>query len=245
MPAAESVVDDRVFNPPMAQGRTFRILRTAEVDPYEQPIAPADVPVPGNVLAAARPARGAGDAFRGTARKAAKTSIANAPVEAFDGLASLIASLPRDSQMSARTPPISEGPTSNRVSEERRNVRVRAFLYAASREDDNDFHLIIGTRRSPGPLTCMTMELSGLPPTGNLSHGRLKLARDAFKAFFGTDLPGTSYDFYDPPIPVEIEGSLFFDVTHATGPKPGPSSLRPFIPTIWEVHPITRIVFEP
>ena len=42
-----------------------------------------------------------------------------------------------------------------------------------------------------------------------------------------------------------VEGSLFFDMSHATGTPPGPSSLRPNMPTIWEVHPITRIVFEP
>ena len=71
------------------------------------------------------------------------------------------------------------------------------------------------------------------------------LARDDYKAFFGSNLPGMSYDFYDPPIPVEIEGSLFFDMSHATGSKPGPSSLRDDIPTIWEIHPISKIVFEP
>jgi hypothetical protein len=43
----------------------------------------------------------------------------------------------------------------------------------------------------------------------------------------------------------EIEGSLFFDITHATGGHPGPQDLRPHIPTIWEVHPVTNIVFEP
>jgi hypothetical protein len=41
-----------------------------------------------------------------------------------------------------------------------------------------------------------------------------------------------------------VEGSLFFDMSHATGGKPGPQDLRKDIPTIWEVHPITRIVFD-
>ena len=47
------------------------------------------------------------------------------------------------------------------------------------------------------------------------------------------------------PIPVQIEGSLFFDITHATGQKPGPATLRQYAPTIWEVHPLSKIVFEP
>lgn len=241
MPAMDSVVTDRVFSPPTAEGGAYRILRTAEVDPYDPPIASADVPEFDDTQRAAPP----GDSFRGTSRKAAKLSIAEAPIEALGDLPSLIASLTPDRQMSTHRPPISDGPDSDRVDEEKRNILVRAFLYAASRENDNDFHLIIGSDRSAGPLKCMTMELSGLPPSGSRSHRRLKEARDAYKAFFGTNLPGTSYDFYDPPIPVEIEGSLFFDISHATGQKPGPNSLRPFIPTIWEVHPITRIVFEP
>jgi len=52
---------------------------------------------------------------------------------------------------------------------------------------------------------------------------------------------GGTYDFYDPPIPIKIEGSLFFDITHATGSRPGPHSLKSRMPVIWEVHPLTSI----
>jgi hypothetical protein len=124
-------------------------------------------------------------------------------------------------------------------------VRVRAFLYAASRENDNDFHLIIGRDPDLVPSLYMTMELSGLPPASSQHFTRLKAARAAYKAFFADDLPGASYDFFDPPIPIQIEGSLFFDMNHSTGGRPGPASLRPNMPTIWEIHPITSIVFEP
>ena len=51
---------------------------------------------------------------------------------------------------------------------------------------------------------------------------------------------GLGFDFYDPPIPLTVQGSLFFDVTHAMGSKkPGPSSAKPR--TIWDLHPITSI----
>jgi hypothetical protein len=120
------------------------------VDEYDSPIAPAAVPPFGAPLVgrAARP----GDSFRGTARRAAKLAIADAPLEAFGDLPSLIASLAPDRRMSSHRPPISDGPTSDRVDEEKRNIHVRAFLYAASREDDNDFHLIIGSDRSAGRM---------------------------------------------------------------------------------------------
>jgi hypothetical protein len=140
---------------------------------------------------------------------------------------------------------------SNRVDEEKRNVRVKAWIYAASIEDDNDYHLILGRDPSGGgDPVYMTMELSGLPPANMKSHAALKTARDAFKKFFAkffkNDLPGTSYDFYDPPIRVDVEGSLFWDVSHASGGRPGPQSLRADMPVIWEVHPISKMkLFEP
>jgi len=90
------------------------------------------------------------------------------------------------------------------------------------------------------------MEISGLPPHTNKfpAFDKIKEARDAFKDFFGGNLPGTSYDFYDPPRPVTIEGSLYFDMSHATGPHPGPQSLKSRMPTVWEVHPITSITIS-
>jgi hypothetical protein len=91
----------------------------------------------------------------------------------------------------------------------------------------------------------MTMEVSGLPPSGSRSFAKLKRARDAFKGFFGADLPGLGYDFYDPPIKIDVEGSLFYDATHAHGTPPGPAKLRPRMPRIWEVHPVSSIRFEP
>lgn len=87
----------------------------------------------------------------------------------------------------------------------------------------------------------MTMEVSGLPPQNAPAFADLNSARNAFKQFFGTNLPQVTYDFYDPPIPVQIEGSLFFDMTHATGSRPGPPSLKSRMPVIWEVHPVTSI----
>ena len=251
MPALDSIIGVRPLTPPAAPGApgapgaaptsAYRIITTNEVDAYEAGATPHEI------LAAGAPAppAPAGDNFAGTARKAAKLSIANAPTEKFKDLKSLITSLIADSAMIAHVPKIKTTATSDRVKEEKRNVSVKVFLYAASREADNDFHLILGRDPKATPEIYMTMELSGLPPASSASFAKLNAARDAFKAFFGTNLPGTTYDFYDPPIPVDIEGSLFFDMTHATGQHPGPKSLKSRIPTIWEVHPITKITFKP
>jgi hypothetical protein len=194
-----------------------------------------------------KPKAASGDLFKGSSRKASKLSISDAKMEKFSDLADLIATLLTDKVM--LTKGISKNdPASKRVAEEDRNVRVDAYLYAASREDDNDYHFIVG--RDPdagGKEVYMNMELSGLPAANAKSRAALEKARDAFKAFFtknfAGNLPGTSYDFYDPPIHIEVEGSLFWDATHG-GPKdskPGPQSLRAKIPNVWEVHPISKI----
>ena len=123
-----------------------------------------------------------------------------------------------------------------------------AFIYASSRETDNDFHMIVGLDPNAGVEVYMTMELSGLPPQTAASFPQLSAARTAFKTFFaneaGGTLPGPTYDFYHPPLAITIEGSLFFDMTHAKGSRPGPASLKGHMPVIWEVHPVSSIVFK-
>jgi hypothetical protein len=242
MPRPESVIAEKPFTPRGAAGPEaapapaappYRILQTTEVDEYEE----------GRAL---RVPEAAGDDFGGTARRATKLSIADGTARRFNDLQDLIDSLPSDQSMIDHRPPIRDTATSRRVAEEQRNVRVDAFLYAASRENDNDYHLIIG--RDPeagGDEVYMTIEVSGLPPRSNGSFARLNSARNAYKQFFDGDLPGTRYQFYDPPIPVRVTGSIFFDITHARGGRPGPQSLRPNMPTIWEIHPVSRIEFEP
>ncbi len=222
----------------------YRILRTEEVDAKDAPLS-ADQRSLVAATGAAAATRSSSDNFEGTARKAAKLSISGAPIETFNDIKAVIESLPTKSKMVHHNPHISVDATSDRVAEEERNVRVTAFLYAASRENDNDFHLIVGRDVGADPPIYMTMEVSGLPPQDTSSFSRLKAARDAFSAFFGENLPGASYDFYDPPIPIKVEGSLFFDMSHATGRSPGPPSLHDDMPVIWEVHPISNIALEP
>lgn len=221
----------------MAGVASYRVLRTTQIDEYEQPVDAAGV-APFSLTATA-----GGDTFQGTSRKAAKLSLATAQVESFKDVAALLKTLPSVPVMAKLFPPGSDGPTSQRVTQENRNVHLHAFLYAASQESDNDFHLIIGCDRSVSPSVYMTIEVSGLPPASSSTFSALKGVRDAFKNFFGTHLPAATYDFYDPPIPIEVQGSLFFDAKHAKGARPGPATLRPHMPTIWEIHPLSKLVF--
>jgi len=223
-----------------APAPVFTILVTDQVDPYDKRLSARAA-----AALRARPFAPVSNNFAGTSRKAAKISTSGAKFEKFNDLKALVNSFSDDAKMIKRKPKIATDAKSNRVDEEKRNVRVSAFLYAASREDDNDFHLIIGSDPKGRKLVCLTMEISGLPPKKAASFDDLKKARDDFKNLLDNKLPGSGYHFYRPPIPITIGGSLFFDITHAKGGRPGPKDLRPSIPTIMEVHPVREIAFRP
>jgi hypothetical protein len=259
MPALDSIHDDSATV--KSKGRTYRILKTTEVDLYEDTVGAWALrkvlhgnpqPAQAAIAAAAkkRPVKpgphapgAGGDNFAGTARKIAKLSIAAAPVETFSDVGKLIASLPPVAQMVALKIPTT--PNSDRVKQEKRNIHVTGFLFAASREADNDFHLIVGSSPTAAQEMYMTMEVSGLPLAGSPAFAALNTARSAYKQFFGANLPGAGYHFYQPPIPIQIDGSLFFDASHSTGQAPGPPSLKSRMPTIFEVHPIAKIKLGP
>jgi hypothetical protein len=253
MPAMDSIHDDSVTFKSTPKGPTYRILKTTEVDSYETtPTAMAlgkvlkgkKAPAPAAIAAAVKTKLPGGDTFAGQARMVAKLSIAAAPVENFGDVSKLIASLPTLDEMVKLNIPTTAN--SDRVKQEKRNIRLTGFLFAASAEADNDFHLIVGLNPNAAQEMYMTMEVSGLPQPGSPAFGPLNAARTAYKQFFGTkNLPGAGYHFYQPPIPVQIDGSLFFDATHSTGQAPGPPSLKSRMPTIFEVHPITKIKLGP
>jgi hypothetical protein len=208
-------------------GRQLSILRTNYQDHHEE----------AQISTAVEPfTTGSEDNFKGKDRKAAKTSIFSGTPQSFSSTNDVLASLPSDGEMLDLQIP--KTPDSDRVSQEQHNVTVPAFIYAASKEADNDFHVILGGADARDTGNFMNAEVSGLP-TGSFRQP-LSVPRQTFKDHFGTNLPGRGYDLYDPPIPVTVTGSLFFDVDHAAGVV-GPEGFRP--QTAWEIHPISSISF--
>src|SRR3712207_5436597 len=138
MPEQSAVVTEKILTPgrrstqaseaTASETTTYRILRTSETDPYDAPLQPAEVATLGVERFA-----GFGDAFRGNERKAAKLTIADAGVEAFEDIKDLIETLPTEEDMISHQPPITTDAASGRVDEENRNVHVRAFLYEIGR----------------------------------------------------------------------------------------------------------------
>jgi hypothetical protein len=219
----------------------FEARERAEIRAARAAVAPpaagARAAVAPEAARRAAPQTDDGVSFAGTSRKAAKISIANAPVEelTLDELLNQVE--PTDSAMLHHQPPIAHTAASNRTAEERRNVAVTAWLHFAKKEDDNDYHVIIGTSPDPASGRRMNVEISGLPPHNSASFARLQSARAAFEAAY--DASASHYTRYEPR-QVRITGSLFYDIDH-NGGTVGPQGFRGR--TAWEIHPITKLEF--
>ena len=180
------------------------------------------------------------DLFSGKHRAKAKTSfVKGVPVKSFSSILKLISSLTADAEMQTKLTK-----SSPRIAEE--NIRVRLtsniFLYAMKKEADNDYHVIIGDNKVKSKATLLNVEISGVPKTSTASaKAAIQKVRDFFEDNF-VELCGSKYAvFSTKPIPIAIEGSMFFDIDHPAG-QVGPTGLRP--KTAWEIHPISKIVFK-
>lgn len=177
------------------------------------------------------------DDFHGEHRKAAKTTVAKADTVVYTTLGKFIKSLPADDVMLSQG--ISKKATSKRVAAENRNVSLKAvYIYAIKREPDNDYHIIIGNYPNNGVY--FNVENSGLPKSTIYGYKAIKNARKQIEGYFG-EYCSEKYLIFKSPIPIEITGSLFFDVDHKAGIV-GPKGYRPA--TAWEIHPITNITFK-
>jgi hypothetical protein len=128
----------------------------------------------------------------------------------------------------------------SRTTREKRVVTLHAAIFAVLKEDDNDFHCILGDAAANGPY--ITAELSGLPRTGDRSA--FETPRVQLKSLIGPEgvRKALTSTYYQPPdpIPVVVTGTLFYDTKHATvGPgKPVPRKSS----SKWEINPVHTIV---
>lgn len=177
--------------------------------------------------------------FDGSNRSDAKISVSTSPLQSYGTIRALAATLPDKDLMADSI----SGSNNLRIPSENRNVRIKkTYLYAYSRQTDEDFHVIIGTTKKPTASTrYFNVEISGLPPSGTQSFSLLKAARDSFRTKATEDLCKSGYFFYVNPLKIEVSGSLFFDKQHHND-LIGPAAARP--PDAWEIHPVTSLIFK-
>lgn len=193
-----------------------------------------------------------GATFGGTSREVAKTRTADAPLEEANlTVKAFHASHPSDAEMEEQN--ISRQCDTARVDAEKRNVTVAAYLVAAKKEEDNDYHLIVQDKGCKKPECRLTVEVSGLPRLSG-SKGVLKTARQYFEEqwtlYSGRDsVPGSGkYVFFETPVLVRVTGSIFYDADHPINPDKGTGPVGPkgYKPgSTWEIHPVTNFEFAP
>ena len=184
------------------------------------------------------------DSYLGLDRAEAKLSIPPSEKIVFPTTTELRASLIHDTIM--RSHKVGLKTNSPRTTPEVQNVSVTtAYLFAISREADNDLHLIIGNKNAHGaPIKLLNCEISGLPNADAPSYATLKSVRDYIIGFLGSDFtvkPGPGYIVFTSGLKLTIEGPLFYDIGHGPGII-GPKSFRS--PTAWEIHPVSCIAFD-
>jgi hypothetical protein len=215
--------------PPLLQEK-YRVTQTNHVD---------EVEAAERVAAPSTPS--AGDIFAGTDRRDPKTSVATGGLKSYSRVADLRSSFPTDAFMKGLG--ITRAPDSARTTEEQYNVSVEGYIYAVSKESDNDFHLIVGDKDCSAGECFINVEVSGLPQDpANPDFQTLSAVRAKVLAYFHQHEPSRRYKKFDPPISVTVSGSVFFDVDHPAGAV-GPAGLKPS--SAWEIHPVTDIVFQP
>ena len=183
--------------------------------------------------------KGSTSRFTGVTRATAKTTNVSRNVyNSFGSIREVFRKyrLPSDSVMRQRIR--SHSP---RINTEKKGVILKnAYLFAFKKQRDNDYHLIVGDHPNITKAFLMTMEITGLPakPDPLLERARTDFI-DAFR--LNDDLSMQAYLVFTDPVPVHVEGPLFFDVTHragSVGPRKG--KVRFKLRTAWEIHPITH-----
>jgi hypothetical protein len=193
-----------------------------------------------------------GETFWGSEREVPKTRVAEAPIEEANlTVKAFHASHPTDAEMNEMN--ISTRCDSARVEVEQRNVTVAAYVVAAKKEKDNDYHLIIQDKGCKVPACRLTVEVSGLPRVSG-SKGVLKTAREYFDEQWPIyaerdSVPGSgNYFVFHTPVLVRVVGSIFFDAGHEIDVQEGTGSVGPKaykLGSAWEIHPVTSFEFAP
>jgi hypothetical protein len=179
--------------------------------------------------------QGVPEEFRVMYRGAARTSISQSDFERFEAVDSLLKTLPSDEVMRANV-----GRYTPRTQEEDRNVILTCFLYALKKQISGDYSMVIGGAPDGATHGTMMCRIPSVPTRENptmvfLKSVREKLEQDLFKHM---NLDNKIYIYFNPPVPLIIMGSLYYNGLHQPGTM-GPARMKS--ETGWEIGPIISL----
>lgn len=131
------------------------------------------------------------------------------------------------------------------AAEQRNVVLFDVYILGVKREDDGDFHLLVGSKpESDKKQKIITAEVSGLPDPSSPAYAALAAVRKIYETQFGNKTTEGLVFFSDAKHPAvhlqHISGSLFFDNHHYSSH----SSIKNLkADSCWEIHPVTGLVF--
>jgi hypothetical protein len=187
----------------------------------------------------------ASNIFQGCIRGNVKTTMLSKSATHFKTVKELQAVLPNKASMKSKG--ISSLETGGRDVEENRNVLVEtAYLFAIYKEDDNDYHMIVGSTPNLKTAVLMNIEISGLPRSANAAiKAKFKIPRSRIETVsYFKDIPckPSPIKLLKTPIVLKnIKGSLFWDSQHSGGGV-GPKAARP--KSAWEIHPVIDLTVQ-
>ena len=184
--------------------------------------------------------------FAGKYRKTSKTSIVRnsdgtiSPAFNVRTVRKLKKLLGPDDSMRVHHPELDNKQSNDlRTPQELRNVELIAWLYDTKHQDDNDFHIILGSSSDTSSAVYLNSEISGLPNAPGDDKDKLLSARQQFLGI----VPSGRFSARNgvSPIRVKVVGSVLFDGDHQPGCAtcPGPAFAKP--QSVWEIHPIISI----
>ena len=155
----------------------------------------------------------------------------------YSNLKDFIKTLPSDAQFIEMHPEVTNKRyyPKKRYEEEMQNVEIsECWIYFTKIEDDNDFHIIIGSTQNSSTAKFFNIEVSGLPTKGS-DIEQIRETRDYFISNFPVL---ESYNKKPLMKKVKIKGSIMFDGDHTAG-QIGTQYAKP--KTVWEIHPVYSI----
>jgi hypothetical protein len=125
-------------------------------------------------------------------------------------------------------------------------ISTTGYLHLVAGETDGDYHIQISASATSGDQ-CLIVEVPN-PDPEYVATAELRPTFQAVRDFIKAKLlrnkePSPTGSVMQHPVYVTVTGILFFDDSHVGDPPRGKKGMK--AATLWELHPVTAMVFAP
>jgi len=125
-------------------------------------------------------------------------------------------------------------------------ITTTGYLHLVALETDGDYHIQISDSADSGD-NCLIVEVPN-PDPAYVKTASLFPEFEAVRTFIKTKMlagqdPSSLGSVMQHPVFVTVTGVLFYDDSHVGDPPRGKRGMK--AATLWELHPVTALVFAP